>query len=69
MHHLHHLMLFTSFPSPLLPFILSPPPLPSPSSPPPLPSPSPLVCRPRSHQVEEALSGTFTSGWERSAPR
>lgn len=28
MHHLHHLMLFTSFPSPLLPFILSPPPLP-----------------------------------------
>ena len=34
MHHLQHLMLFTSFPSPLLPFILSPPPLPSPSSPP-----------------------------------
>lgn len=38
MHHLQHLMLFTSFLSPLLPFILSSPSLPSPLSPPSPPS-------------------------------
>lgn len=57
---------FSSLPS----LLLHSPPSPSISLHPSLTSSTyPFLFRPRHHQVTEALNGTFTFGWERSAHR